>query len=136
MDSIEQVAVKLWTATRSHPGDLLALGLQVVAHNTYQKDGATWYFWCLTVGHGKPVTLAFVGEGESNQAALDMIRAKVAEVIDNRHHAPMCPANHYHGMKAPTYQCTCESVGSVRNLVEVAKETARTVSRRFEPQTR
>ena len=27
--------------------------------------------------------------------------------FDNLHHAPACPANHYHQSRLPTGQCTC-----------------------------
>lgn len=28
-------------------------------------------------------------------------------VFDNYHHAPMCPANHFHRKRMPTGPCTC-----------------------------
>ncbi|MBN9123054.1 MAG: hypothetical protein J0I06_28600, partial [Planctomycetes bacterium] len=45
-----------------------------------------------------------------NTEALDRIRAQWALYSDKLHHAPMCPANHYHGQRAPTYRCTCGAV--------------------------
>lgn len=36
-----------------------------------------------------------------------LIDGDTAERTDKLHHAPMCPANHYHGQRAPTGRCTC-----------------------------
>lgn len=35
-----------------------------------------------------------------------MLRRALAE-LDRRHHAPMCPANHFHGGKKPRAACDC-----------------------------
>jgi hypothetical protein len=56
------------------------------------------------------VSRAFKGEGKTDGDALDQVRAAYAKATDNLHHAPRCPANHYHGMRAPTGPCTCGAV--------------------------
>lgn len=33
--------------------------------------------------------------------------AKLAEALDDHHHAPRCPANHGHGAWPVRYPCTC-----------------------------
>jgi hypothetical protein len=102
---------RLWKAERSNPDDLRAAGLMVATHNDYMLNGKRYVFWLMTTkpgsGRGEKFAIAFVGEGETDQEALDIIRAKWAEHTDKLHHAPMCPANHYHGQRAPTYRCTC-----------------------------
>lgn len=42
----------------------------------------------------------------SDLATLRSLRKELA-ALDNLHHAPMCPANHYHGMRKPTGPCSC-----------------------------
>ena len=100
---------------RSSPDDLRRAGLTVAVHNDYQLAGEPHTFWLLTgpVGTdkgGKPIIRAFKGEGKTDEAALDQIRAAFAEAADNLHHAPLCPANHYHGTRAPTGLCSCGAV--------------------------
>ena len=34
-------------------------------------------------------------------------RHQAAELEDNRHHAPLCPSNHYHGMRNTIGNCNC-----------------------------
>lgn len=36
-------------------------------------------------------------------------RLKAAQVVDDLHHAPCCPANHYHRMRLVFRPCTCGS---------------------------
>lgn len=106
-EKIEELQNLGWKYQRSCPDDLREAGLMVATHNDYMLNGERHVFWMMTVGHGKATTLAFIGEGKTDQEALDVIRAKWAEHSDKLHHAPMCPANHYHGQRAPTYRCTC-----------------------------
>jgi hypothetical protein len=107
---------KVWDAVRGSPADLRAKGLTVAVHNDYRLSGKAMTFWLMTwdTGQsdtfGEPISRSFKGEGETDAEALDKIRAKFAAVTDNHHHAPMCPANHYHGMRAPTGGCTCGAV--------------------------
>lgn len=112
--------IGMWAAVRSSANDLRALGLTVAVHNDYMLDGVAKTFWLMTYKL-KPdeqqfregcSILAFKGEGNNDQEALDQIRAKWAEYSDKLHHAPMCPANHYHGTRAPTYKCTCGATES------------------------
>ena len=97
---------RTWDAERSTPNDLRRAGLAVATHNDYRLSGEQHTFWLMTIERDGQL-LAFKGEGKTDQEALDLIRAAWAKLTDKRHHAPMCPANHYHGMKAPTYTCTC-----------------------------
>lgn len=102
---------KIWKLLRSSPQDLRAKGLVVATHNDYRLDGKPMTFWLMTFedpGHGR--TLAFKGEGATDEEALDEIRRRFANATDHHHHAPMCPANHYHGQRAPTDDCTCGAV--------------------------
>ena len=106
---------KVWAAVRSIPNDLRAKGLVVAVHNDYKLNGKQMTFWLMTCITPEAKAskssgiqcVAFQGEGETDQEALDQIRAKYAKYSDKLHHAPMCPANHYEGMRAPTYSCTC-----------------------------
>lgn len=107
---------KVWDAVRGSPADLRAKGCTVAVHNDYRLDGKAMTFWLLTYDTGRDDTFgcrivrSFKGEGETDAEALDKVRAAFAAVTDNHHHAPMCPANHYHGMRAPTGPCTCGAV--------------------------
>jgi hypothetical protein len=105
---------KLWIANRSNPDDLRQQGLSVDVHNDYKLNGERFTFWQMSFverldGRHK-VRRALIGEGKTDAEALDKIRAQYAEIIDNLHHAPMCPANHYHGTRAPTGACSCGAV--------------------------
>ena len=102
---------KIWLLVRSSPDDLRGLGLRVAVHNDYMLDGVLHTFWLMTQevpqDSGRPLLRAFKGEGVSDHEALDQIRARFAECTDQRHHAPRCPENHYHGTRAPTGPCSC-----------------------------
>jgi hypothetical protein len=105
---------RLWRAARSNPNDLRALGLSVDVHNDYRQDGKQFTYWQMSFvasddGRRK-VRQALIGEGETDEEALNKIRAQYAEIVDKLHHAPMCPANHYHGRRAPTGPCSCGAV--------------------------
>lgn len=58
----------------------------------------------------------------------DMIRKK--QVVDDLHHAPACPANHYHKQRLVFQPCTCGAnkplnlTGGIRRLSE-RRETQR-----------
>lgn len=114
-DEREDLLKRCWDAERSHPDDLRAAGLTVAVHNDYTLNGERMTFWLMTYPlppekvefRSGVKTIAFKGEGKTDQEALDRIRAQWAEYSDKSHHAPMCPANHYHGQRAPTYRCTC-----------------------------
>jgi hypothetical protein len=111
-EKFQQLQQLAWTAQRSTPADLREAGLTVAVHNDYTLNGKQMTFWLMTYvvpdpPFREPKTLAFKGEGETDQEALDQIRAAWANYSDKLHHAPMCPANHYHGQRAPTYRCTC-----------------------------
>jgi hypothetical protein len=115
---------RAWNAERSTPADLRAAGLTVAVHNDYMLNGERHTFWLMTyaippekVAIRSGITrLAFKGEGKTDQEALDRIRAAWAEYSDKLHHAPMCPANHYHGQRAPTYRCTCGAAEEVASV--------------------
>ena len=113
-EQIEELQKRGWTYMRSTPEDLRAAGLMVAAHNDYTLNGKRMVFWLLTYTPPPEKqafrdyrTIAFKGEGETDEEALDLIRAAWANYSDKLHHAPLCPANHYHGKRAPTYRCTC-----------------------------
>ena len=91
---------------RSSADDLRAKGLSVAVHNDYFQDGKRYTFWLMTF-QKYDMTVALKGEGETDGEALDKIRARYAELTDHLHHAPMCPANHYHGQRAPSGPCSC-----------------------------
>lgn len=40
-------------------------------------------------------------------------RIKQAQAVDNLHHAPCCPANHYHRARIVFHRCTC---GATREM--------------------
>lgn len=102
-------------ALRAQSRDLRKKGLEVAVHNDYRVDGTPHTFWLMTWARpGTKEVLAFKGEGRTDEEALDQIRARFAEVTDRHKHAPRCPANHYHGKRAPTGDCSC---GAVRHGV-------------------
>lgn len=79
---MDKLKLALWTAQRSTPDDLRKDGLMVAVHNDYRLNGKSMTFWLLT--YTLPYeeqelrnfrTIAFKGEGESDQEALDIIRA-------------------------------------------------------------
>lgn len=102
----QELIERLWTAERANANDLRAAGLTVAVHNDYRQAGKNWTFWLFTAKHDGQ-TIAINGEGNTDTEALDQVRGQWARIIDKRHHAPMCPANHYHGQRAPTGQCSC-----------------------------
>lgn len=106
MDELHDLAERLWKAQRSSCDDLRAMGLRVAVHNDYSQNGPRYTFWLFTAEH-EGRTIALKGEGPTDEDALDAVRAEWAKLTDKAHHAPMCPANHYHGKRAPTYRCTC-----------------------------
>ena len=112
-EDIDELKKAGWHWQRSNPQDLRDAGLMVAVHNDYLLNDERYTFWLMTYNIPSPVlysgmkTIAFKGEGRTDEEALDMIRAAWAEYSDKLHHAPMCPANHYHGQRAPTYKCTC-----------------------------
>jgi len=105
----DELLEKYWHASRSSADDLRAMGMSVAVHNDYRQDGKHHTFWLMTGGHNG-IVVALKGEGESDEKALDQIRAQWAELKDDHHHAPMCPANHYCGKRAPTGVCSCGAV--------------------------
>jgi hypothetical protein len=102
----DEVFERLWHAERSTPADLRRAGLTVAVHNDYRQNGRSCTFWLFTVEH-EGRTIALVGEALTDEEALDKIRAQWAKLTDRLHHAPLCPANHYHGARAPTGGCSC-----------------------------
>lgn len=86
--------------------DLRAKGFAVAVHNDYRQGGKKMTFWVVT-REGPDGIEAFKGEGETDADALGLIRAKVAQKYDKLKHAPMCPANHYCGQRAPSGPCNC-----------------------------
>lgn len=105
----KQLATKAWYGQRSNADDLREAGLMVAVHNDYNQEGKKYTFWLMTFVEGER-TIALKGEGETDYEALDKIRMQLAEIMDKSHHAPLCPANHYHGMRAPTGPCSCGAV--------------------------
>jgi len=93
-------------AIRGSADDLREKGFAVAVHNDYRHDGHKWTFWLMTIKVGDRVH-AYRGEAKTDAEALDFIRAEYARDTDALHHAPACPANHYHGKRAPTGRCTC-----------------------------
>lgn len=107
-EKIEELQKAWWDALRSTPYDLRKAGLKVAVHNDYTLDGKSFTFWLMTFhDKDKGITVSFKGEGSTDQEALDNIRRAWANYSDQRHHAPMCPANHYHGQRAPVGPCNC-----------------------------
>lgn len=96
-------------ATRGSANDLRAKGLIVAVHNDYRLEGKAHTFWLFTVEIAG-IVRAFKGEGETDSEALDRVRAAYANATDDHHHAPMCPANHYHGQRPPSGNCSCGAV--------------------------
>jgi hypothetical protein len=105
----QELLEKYWHSIRSTPEDLRAAGLTVAVHNDYRQNDEPHTFWLMTYLDGQK-TIALKGEGMSDEAALDLIRAQWAKLSDDHHHAPRCPANHYHGQRAPTGACSCGAV--------------------------
>lgn len=79
----------------------------VAVHNDYKVGGVDHTFWLMTFEGKDKKVIAYKGEGKSDTEALDQIRARFANDHDRLHHAPLCPANHYHGSRAPTGECNC-----------------------------
>lgn len=94
---------------RSNADDLRAKGLTVAVHNDYRLNDESFTFWLFTYDL-RGIIHAFKGEGKTYAEALDRVRASFAEATDDHHHAPLCPANHFHGGRAPTGQCNCGAV--------------------------
>ncbi len=51
-------------------------------------------------------------------AACD-IDGDTAQRNDKLHHAPLCPANHYHGRRPPTGRCNCGAERNAREVKEI-----------------
>lgn len=59
---------------QSTPADLRAKGFRVVAHNDYHVERGFRTYWAITTRHGGE---CFIGEGGSDEEALDIIRKKI-----------------------------------------------------------
>ena len=107
----------VWQAVRGSPDDLRARGLTVAIHNDYRLNGESMTFWIMVFKtRHMEAAIAFKGEGTTDQEALDQIRAEFANLTDDWHHAPLCPANHYHGKRAPTGPCSCGATDGGRKM--------------------
>lgn len=109
----DQFIIRAGAAVAGSADNLRALGLRVSAHYDYLSENQPWTYWLFVVGGDKWPSLvgrAIEGRGKSDGEALDEIRRKLALLTDPFHHAPMCPANHYHGERVPTGACTCGAV--------------------------
>lgn len=103
---------RFYRGLRGNADDLRARGGMVAIHNDYRLNGETFTFWQMTFPLGPPHRngprlIALIGEGKTDEEALDKIRAQLAEITDTLHHGFRCPANHYHGTRAPTGPCSC-----------------------------
>lgn len=126
----DRLAEIAWKARRSCADDLRKAGLTVAVHNDYRQEGVAHTFWLMTAPLGGQV-VAFKGEGATDEDALDQIRAAWAAVTDKLHHAPRCPANHYHGGRAPTGRCSCGAEAHARRTADSSlahAEAARSVA--------
>ncbi len=101
-------------AIRSSANDLRAKGLRIEAHAETRlssgEEGIVWTFSFRVDGTDSPSwagRTVIRAEGKTDAEALDIVRAEYAQMTDDLHHAPMCPANHYHGKRAPTGPCSC-----------------------------
>lgn len=112
-EKIKQRLNQSWVWERSCPNDLRKAGLAVAVHNDYKLDGLAHTFWLMTCERDGQL-IAFKGEGKTDQEALDLIRAAWAKATDKLHHAPVCPANHYCGQRAPTGPCNCGAMEELK----------------------
>jgi len=62
---------------KSSPEDLRYQGFRVAVHNDYMLNGEDYTFWLMTKKYNN-VTLAFRGEGKTDEEALNQIREQVA----------------------------------------------------------
>ena len=60
----------------SSPNDLRLKGFKVAVHNDYVLNGEDFTFWLMTKKYNN-VTLAFKGEGKTDEEALNQIREQV-----------------------------------------------------------
>ena len=108
---VSEEAIRVYySVIRACPDDLRNKGLVVACHNDYKQDGKDMTFWLMNWIQPGKLTISLKGEGESDAEALDQIRAQFAKLTDNHKHAPGCPANHFHGSRAPTGKCSCGAV--------------------------
>lgn len=57
---------------------------------------------------------------DGNTLLKSAIKANLFE-FDNLHHAPACPANHFHQMRLPTGRCSC---GATKSAAQSHTETS------------
>ena len=62
---------------KSSPDDLRYQGFKVAVHNDYILNGEEYTFWLMTKKYNN-VTLAFRGEGKTDEEALNQIREQVS----------------------------------------------------------
>ena len=62
-------------------------GLRVAVHNDYTLHGKLFTFWLMTYQEEDGTTIAFKGEGETDQAALYEIDERFRNHMDERHGA-------------------------------------------------
>ena len=62
---------------KSSPDDLRYQEFKVAVHNDYVLNGEEYTFWLMTKKYNN-VTLAFRGEGKTDEEALNQIREQVA----------------------------------------------------------
>lgn len=65
------------SVNNSSPNDLRLKGFKVAVHNDYVLNGEEYTFWLMTKKYNN-VTLAFRGEGKTDEEALNQIREQVA----------------------------------------------------------
>lgn len=64
------------SVNNSSPNDLRLKGFKVAVHNDYVLNGEDFTFWLMTKKYNN-VTLAFRGEGKTDEEALNQIREQV-----------------------------------------------------------
>ena len=74
--SIDPRLVEL-SQNKSSPDDLRYQGFKVAVHNDYVLNGEEYTFWLMTKKYNN-VTLAFRGEGKTDEEALNQIREQVS----------------------------------------------------------
>lgn len=70
--NITRLTTLLDEAIQSRPDDIRALGWAVAVHNDYRLNGVPHTFWLFTKGN-----LSVRGEGRTDRAALDQVRAEI-----------------------------------------------------------
>lgn len=120
----QEMMDRFYEGVRGSAADLREQGGMVAVHNDYRLNGESYTFWQMTFPIGPwhrdgNRLIALIGEGKTDAEALDKIRAQLAEMTDTLHHAPLCPANHYHGKRAPTGPCTCGAAKMAAEGVKV-----------------